>query len=202
MSTVDLMKFPLLVVTGTTVTPEQSDEIIIRTARLDAIRDGGLDWQVGVHDAFDVVSSLSEAAARTGNLGVRWTSNLRITASRSGSYGWCDWNGRIFCSNYFLGPWPDLDEVDAEWRCIADAFPFLDMEMWLVGDEGRGAAAGHWTLRSGAVTELPLTAVPPAVADREYEEVAPGYQDGRGVTVERLQGAVARAVASQAGATP
>ncbi|MCD0446398.1 hypothetical protein LO763_22540 [Glycomyces sp. A-F 0318] len=198
MSPVDPGKWPRLVVTGTDVTPTQADEIIIRTTDLNWLTCNDPEWENAVNVAFGIVNDrIGDALQRTRNLRVRYLANKRIATSWiGGPHGWCDWTGAVGTNTYNLGKWPAPEVVVAEWATIAAAFPYLELESWLVADEGAGSVAAHWGVRAGKVEALPLGEPPPLPDEFDtHTMIYAGILDHgsrHGVTLERLYSAIAR----------
>lgn len=146
-----LPKWPALTVVGERVTPDQAAEIIIRTD----------SWHFGCNDQ-DLTRQLRRAAglspegsrvsdckeflkdmdhddlvkSRYRVLNIEYLHNARIVSSYiDGPHGWCDWYGRIECSSYNIGKWPDAETVFEEWLLIARAFPFLRLRSQLYNVE-------------------------------------------------------------------
>lgn len=197
MSNVDPGKWPRLVVRGHDVTPEQADVIIVRTTDLGWLSGKDPEWNNAVNVAFGIVNDrIGSAIERTRNLRLRWLTNRRIATSWiGGPHGWCDWNGRIFTNTYGL-KYATVDGVAAEWSMIAVAFPFLNLEAWLIADEGNGPVAAHWKVAAGSVRELPATPAPsiPDAFDFTAMVYAGLHDNGHrhGVTLERLYAAIER----------
>lgn len=158
----DMTKWPRLLVVGETITPEQADEVLIRTNTWDGF---------GLNEAFEnQVFALAgirrseyrapdwesrvEFMTRIGALNLRYLSNDRIGSSWfGGSHGWCDWDGSIGCSTFNIGKWPSSDEVLQEWKDISQAFPFLDLTAQLVPNEGDSdMAVATFRIRDGQAT--------------------------------------------------
>lgn len=159
----DLTKWPLLLVTGEPVTEVQANEILIRTD----------DWMLMTNDKSWATTVAEIAGAKLGphgfgiendrkfrqGLGVldlHYLSNSRIASSWiGGPKGWCDWDGTIGTSNYNLGKWPTVEDVEEDWITIAEAFPFLDLSAQLIPDEGEaGYAAVEWRIENGTVESV------------------------------------------------
>lgn len=198
MAFMDPGKWPRLVVTGSDVTPEQADVIIIRTTDLHWLDCNDPEWNNAVNVAFGIENDrIGAAIERTRNLGLRWLTNRRVATSWiGGPHGWCDWTGRIFTNAYNLGKYPSVDDVTGEWETIAAAFPFLDLEAWLIADEGDGPVVAHWKVSAGSAHELPATAAPSLPDDFDFTAmVYAGLHDAghrHGVTLERLYAAIER----------
>jgi hypothetical protein len=156
-----LSKWPAMVVVGKNITKEQAKEIIIRTSGLyfssndhefdrqleeyvfevdlssgkdkyELFRNdvGEIDWQAyhqhtdKAYEKYKIITDLD------------YLQNSRIVSCWiGGPHGWCDWNGRIFSDNYNIGKYPSVEEVEKEWRLIAEAFPFLELKCQLFNGE-------------------------------------------------------------------
>lgn len=201
-------KWPLLLVTGKPVTPEQADDILIRScggyfhtndraweqtvaAILGIETDAcGLDWK-----------SADAWYKSVGGIELHYLANGRIASSWiGGPKGWCDWDGTIGCGNWNIGKWPDVPEVEEDLTAIAAAWPFLEMRVQLVEDEGEGALCGEWLVSGGnAIETEPGPRIDEANLDVEGAVMglfSPGRE--RGVSPERLASAVARVKANRA----
>lgn len=173
----DLDKWPRLLVVGKPVTPEQANDILIRTdSWILCLNDRA--WTKAAYRVAGVVlahygmpglEELRDFRARMGVLDLAYMANVRIGSSWiGGPHGWCDWNGWIGCAAYNVGTWPSHEQVTDDWRQIAAAWPFLDLVAQLVTDDGEGDLAGQWTVRGGQVQFDPA----PAELIRPAEEVA------------------------------
>lgn len=209
---VDPGKWPRLVVTGRPVTPEQADNILIRTADIHYLDCNDKEWNrtvgrivFGDEDALDRsglpwFKEVRERARQLQVLNLEYLHTYRISSSwMGGPRGWCDWDGRIGCAAYSIGKGPGLDEVGAEWSEIAAAFPCLDLTAQLMSDEGEGELCAQWRIKDGRaqaeeigeplVTAEEVHAAGRAVFDTFIDTLA-GGQNERGVTAERLQRAI------------
>lgn len=203
----DLTKWPRLLVAGSPVTPEQADEILVRTANLYLLDVNDKAWAHLVYAAFGLdpgkyanatTESIQAVTAELDVLPLTWLYTSRIASSWiGGPHGWCDWDGRIGTSTYNIGKNPDRESLLADWVMIANAFPFLDLTAQLLADEGQGdaPAVAQWRVREGnAIEEQPGALV--TAAEELGEEAmflrffAPGAE--RGVTEERLTAAIER----------
>lgn len=207
----DLTKWPRLLVAGSQVTPEQADEILIRTANLYLLDGNDKTWTATVYRAFGLTpgkfanATIESIRAVTEELDVLPLTLLytsRIASSWiGGPHGWCDWDGRIGASTYNIGKWPDRETVLTEWETIAAAFPYLDFTAQLLADEGDGPVLGQWRVQDGhAIEEKPGE---PVTARTELTEgqllarfLGPGGE--RGVTEDRLTAAIERVRAARA----
>lgn len=149
---IGLPKWPAMVIKGANVTPEQAQEILIRTARFplstnDRDFERAIYGVLGVHRYADVYSlehydALHSAVSSLGVLNLSYLRNDRIASCWiGGPKGWCNWDGTIGTSNYNIGKWPSVGEVADDWRAIAKAFPYLTLRCQLfcreVCEEGK-----------------------------------------------------------------
>lgn len=165
-------KWPLLLVDGERISPEQADQVIIRTTWLEGAHGPDEQWNKAIRHAFGVripayrnwylrnrrrtptndnywemeSTQWDTAAQRLGVLPLNYMHNDRIaTTYCDGPHGWCEWGGLV--RSYGMGltcKWPTLGEVDEEWRMIAGAFPFLSLKAQLVKTE--------WDFEAGVIT--------------------------------------------------
>lgn len=150
-----LPKWPQMYTTGKPVTLEQAKEIIRRTDTFFhwpeyAGNDRAYAQRVIAalkvpifeqrHDGD--ISGLNEHwkleeawRARWGYIHTEYVSNSWLAcAFIFGPHGWCHPDGSIgFIDN--IGKWPSCEEVIDEWRLIAEAFPFLHIDVTLMSGE-------------------------------------------------------------------
>ncbi|MFD6097180.1 hypothetical protein ACFVWN_20465 [Nocardiopsis flavescens] len=207
--TPDLTKWPRLLVDGARVTADQADEIIIRTSEPFAmLATNDRPWheqiarlwglELGPH-GFPTFESRDEARERYGLLDLRYLRNNQIASSWiGGPHGWCDWTGRLHTAHYNIGKWPTIEAVTADATLIAATWPFLDMTVQLVPDEGEHIAGpvAEWRIRDGAATYRPLPPgtdpiVPPFAITAAYVGRVFEFGGERGVTIPRLRRALA-----------
>lgn len=145
-----LPKWPALLVVGEPVTKEQAATIIVRT---DSFRfstnDRAFEKQLRAtcgmlpeergfttEYARKVFQSEDEARQRYGVLPLEYLHNSRIVSCWiGGPKGWCSWGGVIGSGSFNIGKWPSTEEVLAEWKTIAAAFPFLKLRAQLLNGE-------------------------------------------------------------------
>lgn len=143
-----LPKWPALVVVGDPVTPDQAEEIIIRT-------EGCFGWGFGCNDhewecivaeimgathvrAYPHIDSADMLAFQKK---VRWIEleylrNSRVMSSYvGGPHGWVNWDGNVFTNTYNIGKYPEVSTVYKEWTKIAKAFPYLNLRSQLFSGE-------------------------------------------------------------------
>ena len=141
---IELPKWTAMTVMGERVTRAQAAEILIRTNDwVSSCNDQ--EWMAAVWRAIDAdvtlvnnrpqvsLSSLQAATERLRALGLTYLHNERImSAWFGGPHGWCDWSGNLHTTNYNIGKWPSVAEVRADWKAIAEAFPFLRLrcQLW------------------------------------------------------------------------
>lgn len=191
---VDLTKWPRLLVMGDPVTEAQANEIIIRTTPfylftndrtwlatvctvlgLEQSRVGAVHWE-----------SLRAWRESIAGLDLAYLYNERIMSSWvGGPHGWCDWDGTISCDTYNIGKWPTAAEVDAEWRLIAATWPFLTLRCQLVPNEGETLEpAVEWRISGGDVELVNPGRILTRPRDPQFVSV---FVNGeRGVSSDRL----------------
>lgn len=160
-------KWPALVVRGSTLTREQTNEVIVRMTASPWMLSGNDDeWRTQIHELFGVTADPWHDGPSF------WHQNTRVeeefhfvpteyltlsgriySAMIGGAYGWCDWDGRIN-SVYNIGKWPSIAELDEQWSAVARAFPFLSLTAQVLDDEASEigddtALAGEWTVSGG-----------------------------------------------------
>lgn len=148
----DLPKWPQLVVTGVSVSPDRASEIIIRTSnfhffsndlefenRLHAVIDRTFDWSFNSgHRLLDNRARVQSVQEYFSDflLDLDYLANDRIVSAWiGGSHGWIDWDGTVGCCNYNIGKWPSVTGVELEWEAIAAAFGDLDLCCQLMSGE-------------------------------------------------------------------
>jgi hypothetical protein len=141
------------------VTPEQANEILLRTNG-DYFSTNDSDWESTIADLFGIKLNESgwlmdwRSAAHwyqsIAGLDLSYIKNSRIVSSWiGGPHGWLDWDGRVGCSTWNIGKWPGYDDVTEDWRLIAATFPYLDLHAQLITNEGEGDVAGQWRVTGG-----------------------------------------------------
>lgn len=154
-----LPKWPQMIVTGKRVTVDQAKEIIFRTdsflsdasdysggnarsfnrnyrtkAGLDLLSverkypEGHTYWEVD----WEKQDALREALGFIHTEYVR--NNWGSCAFIFGPHGWCHPDGTILYGDN-IGKWPELESVYEDWAKIAEAFPFLDLNVTLMNKE-------------------------------------------------------------------
>jgi len=201
----DLTKWPLLLVTGQPVTEEQANEILIRTVNPWVLAVNDRAWNATVARILGIElndhghfthGSITEACERLKTIELEFLYNSRVSSAWiGGPHGWCDWDGRIGCSNYNIGKWPDAESVTEEWQRIAEAFPYLDLTAQLVTGEGAGELAAEWRIVAGhAEHQTPgeQIAEHTPLSDETILGRFLGFVGERGVSEDRLSAAVAQ----------
>ena len=142
-----LPKWPGLLVVGKSVSLEQAEEILIRTASFhfssndrafqrDLYKALGVPLTEDISYPYPEWEILQEVEKKYGNLPLEYLHNSQIVSSYvGGPHGWCDWEGNIGCNSYNIGKWPSVEEVYREWKLIAAAFPFLILKSQLFNGE-------------------------------------------------------------------
>lgn len=215
---VELPKWPLLMVRGRNIRPEQADLVIIRTSWIGGgVHCNERKWTKKVCRAFGVTADpysseswgqWERVAEELGVLDVQYIHNDRIaTYSASGPRGWVSWGGQVFCRGMtLLSKWPTVEDVTDDWRKIAHAFPFLDLTAQLVAeelDESFERVESYrplvaWRVANGAaeVSSDPGEPLFSPTGDTRTEELdrlyAKGFPPEWGVREKRLRAAVRR----------
>lgn len=200
----DVTKWPRLLVSGSRVTEEQANEILIRTNAWQYAGSGNdRAWASTIAElaGYDVddhswpkYPQFQEWKARMGVLDLHYLHNERVQSSWiGGPHGWCRWDGTIWTTSYNIGKWPSVEEVHEDWAAIAAAFPYLTLTAQLVPNEGEGDAVVEWFVDGGeAVLRAPTTPLP--VVDMEDSQMFSVLMVGgeRGVSRDRLAAAIAQ----------
>lgn len=206
-------KWPRLIVVGERVSEEQADEILVRTTDWNNLFTNDRQWKRLVmellaqfghpgsawdeHDSVEkrmqIVKDGFAWNEANGILSLQYLDNDQVASAWiGGAKGWCHWDGRIGCSNYNIGKWPNDEEVTEDWTAIAEAFPWLTLDSQCVNEEGEGGVAGLWHVEGGRVTytegELPLLTAPDD--EMSFRAMMPGGE--RGVDLDRLERALQR----------
>lgn len=217
-SVTEYTKWPRLLVVGDDVTSEQANDILVRTddwwihtndtAWETAVNAIGEEYGMPVYSARlgggpDLWREMAARKQRMGVLDLHYLENARIASSWiGGPKGWCDWDGRIGCSNYNIGKWPTEAEVTEDWQTIAAAFPYLNLHAQLVADEGDGELLATWAVRDG---EAALVEPAGLITDIRDDTAAMafglafGLRSERGVSLERLREALEQVRDARAG---
>lgn len=149
------------------VTREQAAEIIVRTSGLDFFtndraweralwRELGVELEEG-QSVWRVLSAAEkeDIKRKYGILDLYYLRNHRIVSTWvGGPHGWCDWDGTIGCGNYNIGKCPSIEEIDHEWRIIAEAFPYLNLKAQVYSGETSEEdihPVVEWTIKDGQV---------------------------------------------------
>jgi hypothetical protein len=177
MGKVHLVKWPAMIVKGKQITPDQAKEIILRTDvhqlyfayagndryfRKDLMKVLGCPERPMKFNSeeeravFNQIENdwTSDAFERYQPLHLHYLANDRILSSFiGGPHGWCDLFGNIFSNNYNIGKWPSIEEVLEEWQIIAEAFPFLELDCWIMDGETGSCkkAVVQYTVKKGKV---------------------------------------------------
>jgi hypothetical protein len=206
-------KWPRLIVVGEPVDPEQADEILVRTARW-YLSTNDREFEQQVYQTLGIKTvpytehgtlehpdfwALEKWENAHGVLDLEFLGNQRIASAYiGGPHGWCDWDGTIGSFDYNIGKWPSLESVHAEAKQIAEAFPYLDLRMQFIEEEGEGSIAAQIDVADGKATIVEpdgmlvhptdwVGADPEAMVRRVLEP-----HRERGVDLQRLVAAVRR----------
>lgn len=216
----DLTKWPRLIVIGDPVTREQANDILIRTNEWSYFFSNDPVWERAVEAAAAVClgrpvepdhqgggDPVTRSARmrdhwgdlrcwrqRIGVLDLNYLQNAQVMSSLiGGPHGWCDWDGRIGCSNYNIGKWPSEDEVSEDLTAIAKAWPFLRMHVQLIANEGEGQLVATWAVQGGKAHLVEPIGVMADLQDDVEGMVAALFTQPhreRGVSIERLREAL------------
>lgn len=142
---IQLPKWPACLVKGKPVTPEQAEEIIIRT---DDFRFSTNDrkWKKELIESLSIPytdaypyynrNDMDYMRKKFNILELEYLSTERIASSYIyGPNGWIDWDGNIYQTNKNIGKWATVGEVFDEWSLIAEAFPYLELTCQLCNNE-------------------------------------------------------------------
>ena len=139
---VDLPKWPAMVVVGQDVSEAQAAEVILRTdiAPNFSLAGNNKSYAALLQDLFpfkgEDFAQVREFKKKHGILDLEYLTNRRIISSWvGGPHGWMNWNGKVFSNTYNIGKHPDAEEVYEEWVLIANSFPFLDLKCQLFSGE-------------------------------------------------------------------
>jgi hypothetical protein len=206
-------KWPALLVRGDTLTEAQANEVIVRMTSPWMLSGNDRSWGEQVHQVYGITMDRygdaywRETQRVERELGVVPAEYLGLhgriyTAMIGGSYGWCDWNGTVRGA-YNVGKWPSVEELTDQWVDVARAFPFLTLIAQAIDCEtcemvGTEVPVAQWSIGDG---EARLEAEPGPMLDVGPVEtdvakiIEPWWSSPtreRGVTIERLQQAVAQ----------
>lgn len=227
-----LPKWPALLVEGEMVSSDQAAEIIIRTGQWPVMTndrewediiakhsgctpsyrnmDYSLPHEQRVAKYEEWEESYYEFKGKYKILDLQYMNNNRIASCWvGGAHGWCNWDGDIGSTDYNIGKWPTAEAVFADWKAIAEAFPYLDLTAQLLnveageaageyGDETPVQAIVEYRVKDGKVTvHVPdrVLTIPTSAM-----ETSAWNHDERGCTEETLEWALevtAKAVASR-----
>ncbi|OLT25850.1 hypothetical protein BJF83_22480 [Nocardiopsis sp. CNR-923] len=182
-----LGKWPRLLVAGDPVTPDQADDIIIRTTPVWRLSYAQGQTRTALYDMFGLrphptvpdapdLESVRAANAALGILGLNHLHNERIVSAWIGGLrGWCAWDGHIGASTYNVGPNPVADDVAHDLHLIAETWPHLNMRVQLAlddPDEGPTVPAISWYVHEGAVRVVStdqFVVVPDSTVDADFD---------------------------------
>lgn len=149
-----LGKWPEMVVTGEPVTQEQANDILIRTMHRNYWNScNDREWTAAINEVLgfkDVYASKtfedrmvvwgenSDLMDSLGVLELEYIYNSRVASAYIfGPHGWMNWDGTITGNpSYNVGKWPEETELIEEWERVAEAFPYLNLEIQFFTDRG------------------------------------------------------------------
>lgn len=145
-----LPKWPQMIVTGDPVSKAKASEIIRRTDSFFLCHGGNnrkfieeaervLRMPVYHEGALDAIERFDEETRawekKWGFIRTYYVTNSWISSAYvGGPCGWCHPDGSIGFSDN-IGKWPRATDVYEEWRTLAQAFPFLALEVTLMDGE-------------------------------------------------------------------
>ena len=140
--TMSLPKWPALLLKGTSVTPKQASNIIMRTSTLDYFSTNSKEFEKALTKVCgkhcNTTHPHEEIYEKIGSIAndLNYLLNKQICSCWIGGlHGWCSWDGKIETSNYNIGKYPSIEEVFKEFSLIAKTFPYLEFEAQLLSGE-------------------------------------------------------------------
>lgn len=207
LSSINLPKWPGLVVIGDKISEEEAAEVLIRTNIFDYgcnnkawMRIVAKLLNVKMNDNYFDYHDTERINKEYGILELGYLDNARImSAWIGGTKGWCNWDGTIRCGNFNIGKWPSTEEVAQEWSRIAEAFPFLNLRAQLLDEEIHSEVEGkpviEYQVSNGRCTFSRPTHVLPLEENylnesfflKRFNRLAPIHDDPEvGCTEEKL----------------
>lgn len=204
----DLGRWPVLLIAGRTVTPDQADEILLRTNW--GVRCPDRDWQAAAWAIMGITgrrityrgvtwNPFEELESRQllGGIDLEYLTNHRImSTSMDGTDGWCDWDGTVGGFYHVSSKSPSVMAITDEWQLIAAAFPYLSLRAQAITEDDSRL---EWRVSGGRAALLDETGTPidaetlPDNSGPEYDK--PGW--GTGVSLDRLEHAVQHVMKDQ-----
>lgn len=223
-----LPKWSLMYVLGQPITREQAGEVILRCSGLDfsctndyhffaqllqamglKINPFGASYEM-CHEALhghlkegEWVDNLGELRKELQVLdGIEYLSlsGRALSSFIYGPHGWLHWDGNVFTNHYNLGKWPSVESIRAEWRIIAKAFPFLNLNCVLMSGEGYESESivpvVEYVINDGKVRTIVPKTTPVFSKDNDAElkaqlvEVTTNRYRERGVTLQIFEWAL------------
>lgn len=98
-----------------------------------------------------------------------------MTSCVDGPCGWLDWSGRIRARYREGSKWTTPEEVEADWRDLAEAFPFLRLRAQLLSGGYLAALPGgtvgvEWIIENGTVTRVETPGKPLVGPERWWQK--------------------------------
>lgn len=194
-----LGKYPIVVAVGDPLTREQTNEVMLRTnrwhilscndnpwndmvacilglddqlnANLREYANGSLDWDWCY--AWDLIEAFGGSI---GALKLFALDNESImTSCADGPCGWLDWSGQIRARYSEGSKWTTPEEVEADWRDIAETFPFLRLRAQLLSGGycaalPEGTVGAEWIIANGTVTRVEHSGKPLIRSERWWQK--------------------------------
>jgi hypothetical protein len=180
-----LGRWARMLAVGDPLTREQTNEVMMRTNGWHFTSCNDEEWELmvafilGWFDRFDALveageceddwgewlkrsSQISEEYGESiGALGLGHLDNEAIMSHSDEPNGWLCWDGTIRRDWHVGVKYPEVDDIEAEWKQIATAFPFLEMTVQaLSGGFGCYGAApkdtviAEWRITHGTVSRM------------------------------------------------
>jgi hypothetical protein len=127
-----LPKYGKMLVTGTPVTPEQALEIIFRTDYVHQFGEYG-------DERFPIGEAKQHLVVEAWHARMDWFNSY----SGGGGWGWLRPDGQISYGGNF-SRMAEVEEIYADWKLVAKAFPFLEVNITLFNDEAGTEAKPFW----------------------------------------------------------
>jgi hypothetical protein len=177
---VNLPKWPALIVMGEAITEDQALEIIFRTSSTH-LYTNDRDFRHQIRSFFGIEKDSWDYHEKTSAAfhtidGLEYLENHQLISSWvGGKHGWCNWDGEIFANTYNIGKYPSAREVYNEWIILAEAFSFLNLRCQLmggeVGDENTSPQI-EYIVKKGTVKAMAPSALLFEPSDRAFKSNA------------------------------
>lgn len=206
---IELPKWPAIVVTGKKLNLEDTTEIMFRTSSFH-LSSNDSSFERKFYDLFGIkysdeggnyikldYDSIESVSKFYQLLNLQYLQNNRISSCWvGGPHGWLNWNGDIFCNNFNIGKWPSVEDVAKDWFAILESFPYLIIKCQLFNGESDEPYANdrdkfplvEYIIGNDIITvrKPKLELVVPIGLDSKdiYSMLTPGHEQG--ITIEEL----------------